>query len=256
MRSLTGRSVHGRIPASLAVASPRQTLDTPDTPEGLYCKLPQDSPIVVRGARNSPCMGVPGKRAPTVQECYSDKPYTPLAMRQHVPWPYPIDPNLIAQGMPPDERVDCRRAALRPCGGRRPCRRAPSRRAPLPTLRRRRPQVPPPPPPAAEVFPPMDTGGWCRRDSELVRRQRIWAGPIRGARALRSADRPLRHARWPSVSTDRPRRPAQVVAGPDLQGSTMMFAPCLLVSPSTATVVVGVPSRPRRARRGIALMAR
>ncbi|MDT5343622.1 MAG: phospholipid/cholesterol/gamma-HCH transport system substrate-binding protein [Mycobacterium sp.] len=81
-------------------------LDTVDTPDGLYCKLPQDSPIVVRGARNYPCMGVPGKRAPTVQQCYSDKPYQPLAMRQHALGPRPIDPNLIAQGIPPDDRVD------------------------------------------------------------------------------------------------------------------------------------------------------
>jgi phospholipid/cholesterol/gamma-HCH transport system substrate-binding protein len=84
--------------------SPADTT-TVDTPDGLYCKLPQDSPIAVRGARNSPCMGVPGKYAPTVQECYSDKPYQPLAMRQNALGPYPIDPNLIAQGIPPDSRV-------------------------------------------------------------------------------------------------------------------------------------------------------
>ena len=81
-------------------------LTTLDTPDGLYCKLPQDSPIVVRGARNAPCMGVPGKRAPTVEQCYSDKPYQPLAMRQHSLGPNPIDPNLLAQGVPPDDRVD------------------------------------------------------------------------------------------------------------------------------------------------------
>ena len=77
-----------------------------DTPDGLYCKLPQDSPIDVRGARNYPCIEYPGKRAATVQDCASDKPFTPLAMRQHVLGPYPIDPNLIAQGIPPDNRVD------------------------------------------------------------------------------------------------------------------------------------------------------
>ncbi|MCV7285534.1 MCE family protein [Mycolicibacterium wolinskyi] len=76
-----------------------------DTPDGLYCKLPQDSPIGVRGARNFPCMGQPGKRAPTVEICESDKPFEPLAMRQHVTGPYPVDPNLIAQGVPPDDRV-------------------------------------------------------------------------------------------------------------------------------------------------------
>jgi phospholipid/cholesterol/gamma-HCH transport system substrate-binding protein len=76
-----------------------------DTPDGLYCKLPQDSPIAVRGARNYPCMGFPGKRAPTVQECESDKPFEPLAQRQNALGPYPIDPNLIGQGIPPDDRA-------------------------------------------------------------------------------------------------------------------------------------------------------
>jgi virulence factor Mce-like protein len=84
--------------------SPADTT-TIDTPDGLYCKLPQDSPISVRGARNYPCMGHPGKRAPTVQICDSDKPYEPLAMREHFAGPYPLDPNLIAQGIPPDDRI-------------------------------------------------------------------------------------------------------------------------------------------------------
>lgn len=84
--------------------SPADTT-TVDTPDGLYCKLPQDSPIAVRGARNYPCMGHPGKRAPTVEMCDSDKPYMPLAMRQHALGPYPLDPNLIAQGVPPDDRL-------------------------------------------------------------------------------------------------------------------------------------------------------
>jgi phospholipid/cholesterol/gamma-HCH transport system substrate-binding protein len=76
-----------------------------DTPDGLYCKLPQDSPLAVRGARNFPCMKHPGKRAPTVQMCDSDKPYEPLAMRQHILGPGPLDPNLISQGVPLDDRV-------------------------------------------------------------------------------------------------------------------------------------------------------
>lgn len=84
--------------------SPADTSDI-DTPDGLYCKLPQDSPIAVRGARNYPCMGKPGKRAPTVDICDSEQPYEPLAMRPHVIGPQPLDPNLIAQGIPPDDRV-------------------------------------------------------------------------------------------------------------------------------------------------------
>ncbi|PBJ41756.1 MCE family protein, partial [Mycobacterium avium] len=85
--------------------SPADTT-TIDTPDGLYCKLPQDSPLAVRGARNYPCMGHPGKRAPTVEICESDQPYEPLAMRQHMAGPYPLDPNLVSQGIPPDDRID------------------------------------------------------------------------------------------------------------------------------------------------------
>jgi virulence factor Mce-like protein len=88
-----------------------------DTPDGLYCKLPQDSPISVRGARNYPCMGHPGKRAPTVEICNSDKPFMPLAMRQHVLGPYPIDPNLLSQGIPPDDRVTVNQRTFGPIEG-------------------------------------------------------------------------------------------------------------------------------------------
>ena len=114
-------------------------LTTLDTPDGLYCKLPQDSPIVVRGARNAPCMGVPGKRAPTVEECYSDKPYQPLAMRQHSVGPYPIDPNLIAQGIPPDDRVTADENLFAPVEG-----------TPLPPGA----AIPPGPPGAPAPLPP------------------------------------------------------------------------------------------------------
>jgi virulence factor Mce-like protein len=88
-----------------------------DTPDGLYCKLPQDSPISVRGARNYPCMGHPGKRAPTVEICNSDKPYMPLAMRQHTLGPAPLDPNLLSQGVPPDDRATADKRIFGPLEG-------------------------------------------------------------------------------------------------------------------------------------------
>jgi phospholipid/cholesterol/gamma-HCH transport system substrate-binding protein len=91
-----------------------------DTPDDLYCKLPQDAPIGVRGVRNDPCMGHPGKRAPTVQICNSDQPYEPLAMRQHILGPYPLDPNLISQGVPPDSRVDPSQNLYGPLAGTPP----------------------------------------------------------------------------------------------------------------------------------------
>ena len=64
--------------------SPADTTDI-DTPEDLYCKLPQDSPIAVRGARNYPCMGHPASvprrsncattpRASSRRRCVSTRP--------------------------------------------------------------------------------------------------------------------------------------------------------------------------------------
>jgi phospholipid/cholesterol/gamma-HCH transport system substrate-binding protein len=91
----------GFLPPS-AWRSPDDLSDI-DTPDGLYCKLPQDSPISVRGARNFPCIRKPGKRAPTVAICDSDQPYQPVAMRQHDTGPAPIDPSLIAQGVRIDD---------------------------------------------------------------------------------------------------------------------------------------------------------
>jgi virulence factor Mce-like protein len=96
--------------------SPADT-STIDTPDGLYCKLPQDSPIDVRGARNYPCMGHPGKRAPTVELCNDPKGFVPLAIRQHSLGPNPFDPNLIAQGVPPDDRVDFNERIYAPLEG-------------------------------------------------------------------------------------------------------------------------------------------
>ena len=53
--------------------------DYPDLPAGdLYCRVPQDSPFGVRGARNIPCTTRPGKSAPTVKMCESDEQYVPL----------------------------------------------------------------------------------------------------------------------------------------------------------------------------------
>ena len=96
--------------------SPADTREM-DTPDDMYCKLPQDSPISVRGVRNNPCMGHPGKRAPTVEICNSDKPYEPLAQRQHALGPSPLDPNLISQGVPLDERVTARDNIFGPVEG-------------------------------------------------------------------------------------------------------------------------------------------
>lgn len=79
---------------------------TVDTPDGLYCKLPQDSPMNVRGARNYPCIEHPGKRAPTVELCNDPRGFVPTAIRNHITGPYPFDPNLVSQGVPIDSFVE------------------------------------------------------------------------------------------------------------------------------------------------------
>jgi phospholipid/cholesterol/gamma-HCH transport system substrate-binding protein len=126
---------------------------TVDTPDGLYCKLPQDSPLNVRGARNYPCMDKPGKRAPTVDICKSDKPFEPLAMRPHVLGPAPFDPNTISQGVPPDSRVDFGDQIFAPVEGTPMPPGAPPPGAPPPPVSPLG-ALPPPAPSVAAVPPP------------------------------------------------------------------------------------------------------
>jgi phospholipid/cholesterol/gamma-HCH transport system substrate-binding protein len=60
-----------------------------DLPTDLYCKVPQNDPSVVRGARNYPCQEFPGKRAPTIQLCRDPKGYVPIGNN---PWRGPPVP--------------------------------------------------------------------------------------------------------------------------------------------------------------------
>ncbi|KMO67340.1 phospholipid/cholesterol/gamma-HCH transport system substrate-binding protein [Mycobacterium sp. BK558] len=69
--------------------------DYPDRPPGdVYCRVPQDAPFNVRGARNLPCVENPGKRAPTWQECESNENYVPL----NDGYNWKGDPNATASG--------------------------------------------------------------------------------------------------------------------------------------------------------------
>jgi phospholipid/cholesterol/gamma-HCH transport system substrate-binding protein len=65
-------------------------------PGDLYCRVPQESPFNVRGARNIPCETVPGKRAPTVKLCESDEAYVPL----NDGFNWKGDPNATLSGQP------------------------------------------------------------------------------------------------------------------------------------------------------------
>lgn len=67
-------------------------VDSPPRPdEALYCAVPQNSQIAVRGSRNLPCMDKPGKRAPTVEICKGDAPYEPLGNNPWVGEPTPAE---------------------------------------------------------------------------------------------------------------------------------------------------------------------
>jgi phospholipid/cholesterol/gamma-HCH transport system substrate-binding protein len=81
--------------------SPAETSVAP-LPSGTYCKIPQDTPAnVVRGARNYPCVDVPGKRAATPRECRDNKPYVPLGTN-----PWYGDPNQLRNCPAPGARCD------------------------------------------------------------------------------------------------------------------------------------------------------
>ena len=84
-------------------------VDYPERPAGeLYCRVPQDSDLNVRGVRNIPCETVPGKRAPTVEMCESNEQYVPL--NDGFNWKGDPNATLSGQGVPqyapgPDPRL-------------------------------------------------------------------------------------------------------------------------------------------------------
>jgi phospholipid/cholesterol/gamma-HCH transport system substrate-binding protein len=81
--------------------SPADTSLAP-MPSGTYCKIPMETPAnAVRGARNLPCVDVPGKRAATPKECRDSKPYVPAGTN-----PWYGDPNQILSCPAPAARCD------------------------------------------------------------------------------------------------------------------------------------------------------
>lgn len=87
----------GFLPAQQQRAAALQ--DYPDRPAGdLYCRVPQDSPLSVRGVRNIPCTTRPGKRAPTVTMCEGNGDYVPL--NDGYNWKGDPNATLSGQGVP------------------------------------------------------------------------------------------------------------------------------------------------------------
>jgi phospholipid/cholesterol/gamma-HCH transport system substrate-binding protein len=133
----------GFLPASQKRAG--ALVDYPDAPEGdLYCRVPQDSTLNVRGARNIPCETKPGKRAPTAAMCESDENYVPL----NDGFNWKGDPNATLSGQAvPQPRTGTPAAAAEAAG------------APPPA-------APPPPAIAAAEYDP-DTGKYIGPDGKV-----------------------------------------------------------------------------------------
>jgi phospholipid/cholesterol/gamma-HCH transport system substrate-binding protein len=97
-------SINAPQPCATGFLPPQQrrtpaAVDAPNRPEGqLYCRVPQDSQLNVRGVRNLPCETVPGKRAPTVKMCESPAEYTPL--NDGFSWKGDPNATLSGQGIP------------------------------------------------------------------------------------------------------------------------------------------------------------
>jgi phospholipid/cholesterol/gamma-HCH transport system substrate-binding protein len=74
-------------------------VDYPERPAGeLYCRVPQESSLNVRGVRNIPCEGNPAKRAPTAEMCESNEEYVPL--NDGFNWKGDPNATLSGQGVP------------------------------------------------------------------------------------------------------------------------------------------------------------
>ncbi|WP_227998258.1 MCE family protein [Nocardia australiensis] len=73
-------------------------LDSPDSPPGMYCKVPQNAQEAVRGIRNTPCVEVPGKRAPTPELCRDPNGYVPEGNNPPFGAPQAVTPSSAPAG--------------------------------------------------------------------------------------------------------------------------------------------------------------
>jgi hypothetical protein len=90
--------------------------------------------------------------------------------------------------------------------------------------------------------PPRAAGCRGRRSTgraERVHHRRVESRTVRSHRALRPADRSVRHARWQGLSTDRSRRAAKGVAGLGIQGRSMIRAGRARVAAAVAALLLG-----------------
>ena len=96
-------SINDPPPCNVGFLPPTEQRSPGDTtlrelPTDMYCKVAQNDPTVVRGARNYPCQEFPGKRAPTIQLCRDPNGYVPIGSS---PWrgpPVPVGTPMDVNG--------------------------------------------------------------------------------------------------------------------------------------------------------------
>jgi phospholipid/cholesterol/gamma-HCH transport system substrate-binding protein len=144
--------------------------DYPERPAGeLYCRVPQDSDLNVRGVRNIPCEEKPGKRAATIEMCESNQQFVPL--NDGYNWKGDPNATLSGQGVPQyapgtDPRLSANFGE----------------RAPAPV-----PATAPPPRPAPAVAVPYDpaTGNYRGPDGRIYTQPDL-ADDAKGSRTWQS----------------------------------------------------------------------
>lgn len=144
--------------------------DYPDRPAGnLYCRIPQDAPNVVRGARNYPCETRPGKRAATVKLCESDKPYVPL----NDGYNWKGDPNATLSGQSVPELDPGTKTPAHEQGSPEP-----SSQPELTPSAQEIPQHPGPPPIATAYYNPT-TGKYVGPDGRVYTQTNLARGAVK-----------------------------------------------------------------------------
>jgi phospholipid/cholesterol/gamma-HCH transport system substrate-binding protein len=149
----------GFLPASQVRSASLQ--DYPDIPKGdLYCRVPQDSVLNVRGAKNYPCETKPGKRAPTAAMCESDEQYVPL--NDGFNWKGDPNATYTGQSVPQIRTGEAPPAAQPPAAQPPPGQSAP-------------PAGPAPPPIAAARYDPA-TGTYIGPDGRVYTQSNLAQG--------------------------------------------------------------------------------
>ena len=220
----------GFLPPPLMRTPADETLR--ELPRDMYCKVAQNDPSTVRGARNYPCQEFPGKRAPTVQLAATRM--ATCRWPQPVAWPAGA---LRHTGDKRAERVAAQQVPVHPAGRRARSGHSHRRAAPSRCGAGARAAAEPPAglrsaAPQRQWAAAADHVVACRPGYRRCRpRSRIRSGCRRHRRRRAPARRPRRKPRPPPARSRRPAAPPtppmtrHTGAFVDPAGGTGIFAP-------------------------------